>query len=127
MRVAGRVLVVDDDRAYLPVVIDALRDEGYSVDAATSAGAALDHLWAAWHDQPEVILLDLGLPMVDGRTFTESYRLLPIRHAPIILMSGSSKAQEVAREIDARDVLHKPFHLDELLERLHRATRATAA
>ena len=74
-----------------------------------------------------MILLDLGLPMVDGRTFAESYRLLPIRHAPIVLMSGSSNAQEVAREIDAKDVLQKPFHLDELLVCIHRATIAAAA
>jgi CheY-like chemotaxis protein len=76
--------------------------------------------------QPDAILLDLRLPAVDGRTFAELYRALPVRHAPLVLMSALPEAADVAPEIDARDVLRKPFELDELLERLRRAAQGAA-
>ena len=127
MRSAGRVLVVDHDPAILEFLDAALRAEGYAVATAPDAGVALDRLWAAWDAQPDVILLDLLLPAVDGKTFAELYRALPVRHAPIVLMSALPEAAEVAPEIDAHDVLRKPFDLDELLERVRRAAQAPAS
>jgi CheY-like chemotaxis protein len=124
MRSAGRVLVVDDDPAILELLGATLRAEGYAVETAADAGTALDRLWAEWDAQPDVILLDLLLPAVDGKTFAELYRALPVRHAPIVLMSGLPEAAEVALEVAARDVLRKPFDLDDLLERLRRAAQA---
>jgi CheY-like chemotaxis protein len=124
VRSAGRVLVVDDDPALVELLDAALRAEGYAVETAPDAGAALDRLWAAWEAQPDVILLDLLLPAVDGKTFAELYRALPVRHAPIVLMSALPEAAEVAPEIAASDVLRKPFDLDALLERLRRAAQA---
>jgi len=127
VRSAGRVLVVDDDPAILELVDAALRAEGYAVETAADAGTALDWLWATWDAQPDVILLDLQLPAVDGQTFAELYRALPVRHAPLVLMSGLPEAAAVAQEVAARDVLRKPFDLDDLLERLRRAAQAPTA
>ena len=121
MRRLERVLVVDDDPAVRAFLQDALRAEGYAVEAAPDAGEALDRLWAEWDDQPDVLLLDLLLPEVDGKAFAVLYRALPVRHAPIVLMSALPEAADVGLEIDARDVLRKPFDLDELLRRLRRA------
>ena len=98
----GRVLVVDDDEVVRDFVGAALRAEGYAVAAAPDAGAALDLLWAAWEDQPDVILLDLLLPAVDGRGFTGLYRELPVRHAPIVLMSAQDELERVAAETGPR-------------------------
>jgi DNA-binding response OmpR family regulator len=127
VRSAGRVLVVDDDPAILELLEAALRAEGYAVETAPDAGTALDRLWAAWDAQPDVILLDLRLPAVDGKAFAELYRALPVRHAPLVLLSGLPEAADVAPEIGARDVLRKPFALDELLERLRRAAQEAAS
>ena len=124
MRSAGRVLVVDDDPAILELLEGALRAEGYAVETAPDAGTALDRLWAAWDAQPDVILLDLRLPAVDGKTFAELDRALPVRHAPLVLMSALPEAADVAPELAARDVLRKPFDLDELLERLRQTVEA---
>ncbi len=121
MRRAGWVLVIDDDAALLRLLDDALRQAGYVVETAPAAGIALDRLWAEWDDQPDVILLDLLLPAVDGKTFADLYRALPVRHAPIVLMSALPEAAEVGPAIEARDVLRKPFDLDDLLERVRRA------
>jgi CheY-like chemotaxis protein len=126
VRSAGRVLVIDDGPAIREVLEAALRAEGYAVETAPDAGTALDRLWAAWDAQPDVILLDLRLPAVDGQTFAELYRALPVRHAPLVHMSGLPEVAAVAPEIDARDALCKPFDLDELLERLRRAAQAPA-
>ena len=122
MRVAGRVLLIDDDPNYLAAVGALLRDEGYMVDGAASTGGALDLLWRDWDQQPDVIQLDLHLPLLDGRSFAELYRLLPVQHAPVILVTGAADADPQA--LGATDVLHKPFTLDELLARLHHATHA---
>jgi CheY-like chemotaxis protein len=123
VRAAGRVLVVDDDLVILEIVRAALRDEGYIVDAAASVGSALDLLWRDWDNQPDVILLDLHLPAHDGRTFGELYALLPVRRAPVVLMTGADPAEagDAAQVIGAAGVLLKPFALADLLTSVHRA------
>ena len=118
-----RVLVVDDDEVVRGFVGEALRAEGYAVAAAPEAGAALDLLWAAWEDQPDVILLDLLLPAVDGRGFTDLYRELPVRHAPIVLLSAQDELERIAAETGAAAGLRKPFGLDELLATVARYAR----
>jgi DNA-binding response OmpR family regulator len=127
VRSAGRVLVIDDDPAIREFLEAALRAEGYAVATAPDAGTALDRLWAAWDAQPDVILLDLRLPAVDGQAFAALYRALPVHHAPLVLISGLPEAAAVAPAIDARDVLRKPFDLDELLERVRRAAQGAAS
>jgi two-component system response regulator MprA len=127
MRSPGRVLVVDDDPALRMFLRDALRAEGYAVETAPDAGEALDRLWAEWDNQPDVLLLDLLLPGVDGKTFATLYWALPVRHAPIVLMSALPEGTDVGPRLDAHDVLRKPFDLDELLARLHQALQSSTA
>ena len=129
MRSAGRVLVVDDDPGVLRLVRDVLQGTGYMVDAAASVGGALDLLWREWEAQPDVILLDLSLPALDGQTFAELYALLPVRHAPLVLVTAAAarEASEYAARIGAQDVLLKPFDTEALLAAVHRAARRPAA
>ena len=122
MRAPGTVLVVDDDAAVPDLLREALQRDGYSVIAADNAGDALDTVMNLWDRQPDAILLDVQLPTVGGQGFAELYRLLPVRQAPIILLSAPPGAPEVARQIQAQDVLSKPFDLDDLLNRVHRAS-----
>jgi two-component system, OmpR family, KDP operon response regulator KdpE len=123
--VGGRVLVVGDEAAIGDVLREALRAGGYAVETAPDAGTALDVLWAAWDDQPDVLLLDLRGPAVGGRGFAALYRELPVRHAPIVLRSGPRHAEEAAAEAGAAAVLRKPVELDDLLEAVARCARAT--
>ena len=119
----GRVLVVDDDEAVREVLGDALRAEGYAVAPAPDAGAALDRLWAAWEDQPDVILLDLLLPPVVGRGFAARYRELPVPHAPIVLTAAGAGLEPIAAEPGAAAGLRKPFDLEDLLATVARHAR----
>ena len=119
----GRVLVVDDETAVRDFLGDALRAAGYAVAAAPDAGAALDYLWDAWEDQPAVILLDLLLPAVDGRGFAELYRELPVRHAPVVLISARPEVERLATEAGAAAGLRKPLDLDTLLATVARCAR----
>ena len=117
---SGRVLVIDDDEQILSLVSEALRCEGYEVWEARNGAAALDLLWQSWDRQPDVILLDMRMPSVDGWQFTEAYRVLPVQQAPIMVMTAAWWAEERAAEVEADDVLPKPFELGDLLEHVSR-------
>ena len=111
---AGRtVLLIDDDEDLLDVVSLALADEGYRVLTAPNGAAALDLISQA---PPTLVLLDVLLPVIDGREFIRAYRELPGPHAAIILVSAIANLPEVAREVGADGYLAKPFELDELLK-----------
>jgi DNA-binding response OmpR family regulator len=115
----GRVLVIDDDEQILSLVCETLRDEGYEVWEARNGAVALDLLWQSWDRQPDVILLDMRMPSVDGWQFVEAYRVLPVQQAPIVVMTAAWRAEARAAEVAADDVLPKPFDLSELLDRVH--------
>lgn len=111
---AGRVLVVDDEPSVGQVVADVLRDEGYDVHWATNGREALAELqdWL-----PDVIVLDLMMPVMDGRTFRAAQRQLPGERArvPVVVLSGMHEAHATAEELAAARVIAKPFDLDELV------------
>ena len=121
---SGRVLIVDDDAQIVSFVTEALEDEGYHVLSVADGGAALDLLWGSWNDQPDVILLDMRMPVMDGQSFAEAYRLLPVRQAPIIAMTGARWTAERAAEVGTEGVLPKPFALNDLLARVARCTQS---
>lgn len=106
-----RVLVLDDDVAFLEMMRSALVEEGHGVLAATDARAGLD---LAHRSAPDVILLDVLMPGMDGPAFARAYSRLPGRHAPIIVVTGASSAA-AARVENAAAVLWKPFELEELM------------
>ena len=111
---AGRVLVVDDEPAVGRVVADLLGDEGYEVRWATNGEEALRVLddWL-----PDVIVLDLMMPVMDGPSFRVAQRHLPgaAARVPVVVLSGMHDARAMAEELAAAAVIAKPFDLDDLL------------
>ena len=117
------VLVVEDDEETRRVIVRELTARGYLVDVAVDGRTALER-WA--QRRPDVVLLDLGLPDVDGLRIIGRIR----REAttPIVILSGRYEEREKveALELGADDYVTKPFGVDELNARLRVALRRSA-
>lgn len=111
----ARVLVIDDDPAIRQVIAYTLADEGYQVDAACDGQAALDLLEQR---HPDVILLDMKMPGMDGWTFIRRYRERYDHRAPIVVLTAAHDAAQRRAEVGAESHVAKPFDLDVLIERV---------
>jgi two-component system KDP operon response regulator KdpE len=118
-----RVLVVDDEPQLVRALGINLRARGYEFHAAANGAQALD--LAARH-KPDVVLLDLGLPDLDGIEVVAGLR--GWTNVPIIVLSARQDSSDKVRALDAGadDYVTKPFAMDELLARLRAATRRSA-
>ena len=114
------VLVVDDERAILRFLRPALEGAGFVVFEASDARAALELAVAR---KPDVVLLDLSLPDMDG--LDALTRLREWSSAPVIVISARGREAEKVAGLDrgADDYLAKPFGVDELLARVRAALR----
>jgi two-component system KDP operon response regulator KdpE len=119
-----KVLVVDDE----PQIVRALRinlsARGYDVSTASNGQEALQVAAAA---RPDVVVLDLGLPDIDGATVIEGLR--GWTSVPIIVLSARTDSGDKVSALDAGadDYVTKPFGMDELLARLRAAVRRASA
>ncbi|GLP65836.1 two-component system KDP operon response regulator KdpE [Streptomyces sp. SAI-126] len=117
-----RVLVVEDDPQLVRALIINLQARRYGVDAAPDGATAL-RLAAA--RQPDVVMLDLGLPDMDGVEVIKGLR--GWTRVPILVLSARQGSDEKVAALDAGadDYVTKPFSMDELLARLRAAVRRT--
>jgi two-component system, OmpR family, KDP operon response regulator KdpE len=120
----SRILVVDDEPQIVRALAINLRARGYEVSAAGDGAEALR--LAATHP-PEVVLLDLGLPDLDGVDVIAGLRAWT--SVPILVLSGRSDSLDKVDALDAGadDYVTKPFGMDELLARLRALLRRTGA
>jgi two-component system KDP operon response regulator KdpE len=118
------VLVVDDDPALVRALTINLRARGYEVHAAATGAGALQ--LAAAHP-PQAVVLDLGLPDLDGIEVIQGLRGWTA--VPILVLSAREQQREKVAALDAGadDYVVKPFGMDELLARLRAAIRRGAA
>jgi len=117
---AQRILIVDDEPNILATVAPLLRSNGYIVLSAMTGGAALE---SVDRDKPELIVLDLGLPDLDGIDVCRYIR--QSSSAPIIVLSarGAEGDKVAALDAGADDYVTKPFGAEELLARIRAALR----
>jgi CheY-like chemotaxis protein len=108
----GSILVVDDDENIRQIVRLCLGDEGYRVCEAPNGAAALEVLTSC---SPELILLDLRMPIMNGREFAERYRTRPGPHAPIVAFVAALNVDEECADLETAAIISKPFDLDDLL------------
>jgi two-component system, OmpR family, KDP operon response regulator KdpE len=119
----NRILVVDDEPQLLRALGTNLRARGYKVDLAPTGEAALE-LAASKH--PDLVILDLGLPGIDGVEVIRGLR--GWTRVPVIVLSvrETERAKVEALDAGADDFVTKPFGMDELLARLRAALRRAA-
>ncbi|HEY0869961.1 MAG TPA: response regulator [Acidothermaceae bacterium] len=119
-----RVLVVDDEPQILRALSITLKARSYDVVVATSGKQALA---IAAQSSPDIVVLDLGLPDLDGIDVIRGLR--GWSKVPIIVLSGRSQGVSKVDALDAGadDYVTKPFNVDELLARLRAVTRRAPA
>ncbi|WDG18675.1 response regulator [Microbacterium sp. Clip185] len=119
-----KILVADDDPQLVRALRITLAAHGYDVVAAADGAAAIT---LAAQSHPDIVLLDLGMPHLDGVQVIEALRGWTT--APIIVVSGRTGSADKVDALDAGadDYVTKPFQIDELLARLRALGRRAAA
>ena len=115
-----RILLVEDDRMLLRTLAIGLRAEGHEVLLAADGRTATD---ALREDEPDVVVLDLGLPDIPGMQVLASLRTWST--LPVVVLSARSDSTDKVAALDAGadDYVTKPFGLEELLARIRAARR----
>lgn len=114
------VLVIEDDKYIMSLITMFLKDEGYKTILTSTGKEAISLFYS---NNPDIILLDLGLPDIDGIAVIE--RIREKSNVPIIVVSAREEESEKIRALDcgADDYITKPFHAGELLARIRVAER----
>ena len=117
---AERILIVDDEPTLVATIAPLIRARGYEVLTAMSGQAALE---AVHRDAPDLVILDLGLPDIDGVDVCRQIR--ESRSTPIVVLSARGAENDKVRALDAGadDYVTKPFGTEELLARIRVALR----
>jgi CheY-like chemotaxis protein len=111
-----RILIVDDEEGFRDGVADLLQMEGYEVSVARDAVEAVQVLPEF---KPEVILLDLHMPYLDGEAFLRGMGGLPAsKRVPVVLISAKEDLEQIASRTGAAGYLSKPFEAPQLLSLL---------
>src|SRR5207244_10634156 len=124
---AATVLVVEDEASMLKFVASTLRHREYQVLTAGDGVEALEILSGSAGMPPELVVLDLGLPRMDGFEVLEVLRRWS--HVPVVVLSAHGQEEEKVRALDlgADDYLTKPFGVPELLARVRAALRRASS
>lgn len=116
------VLVAEDDRDILGLVLAVLEDAGFQVASTVGADTLHEVRW----QRPDVILLDYQMPGMDGVTVAQQIRANPeTREIPIVAMTAAGRAPVICHEMDAQGCLGKPFDIDHLVTVVQRLTHTT--
>lgn len=106
-----RILVVDDDPQLRQVIRQALEEDGLAVETAADGRQALDQ---ATRRRPRLVVLDMGLPLLDGAGFAAKLHALYGDEVPLLVITADGHVVEKARRVGACAYLAKPFELDAL-------------
>jgi two-component system, OmpR family, response regulator MprA len=121
---AEKILVVEDEPKIASFISRALRSEGYKVEVTPDGETGLDR---ALEGPPDLIILDIMLPGIDGLTVCRELRSAQIR-VPVLMLTAKDAIPDEVSGLDAGadDYLTKPFHIERLLARVRALLRRTA-
>jgi len=110
------ILIIDDDPDLRGVLEEVFHEEGFAVATASNGAVAIGVL--AWLT-PDVIVLDIHMPNMDGVAFATEYQSRPGPHAPIVVFSTAAEAQRV-RAIAPASIISKPCDIEVLIDTVER-------
>ena len=109
-------MVIEDDSETRELLVDALRDEGFAVFASDEGGKAIE---LATVIAPSVVLLDLEMPGMDGRTFLRRRRAIErLADTPVVVITGSA-----VTGVQADAIFRKPLQIPDVLDAVRRLQR----
>lgn len=111
------VLVVDDDRDLLDLMAFVLSAEKFAVK---TAGDGREALGAVEQEMPDLILLDMKMPVMNGWEFAAEFQRLYDKRAPIVVVTAAENAERRAEEIGATGWISKPFDVSQLIKIVRR-------
>jgi CheY-like chemotaxis protein len=109
---AKRILVVEDDVPSRDFISTALADEAYEVASVDNGQAALELIRVFC---PDLILLDMHMPIMDGEGFLGVYQEMVVHKVPVIGLSATGRTEKIARALGVTEFLIKPVDLEILL------------
>lgn len=125
VHLAKVVLVVEDDQSIRNVITDVLEERGFRVIGAADGSEALDRLEES-DTRPDVVVLDLLMPVMHGWDFMETYaQHTGGERIPIVVVSVNPALPRSFARFGVRSVIAKPFDVDDLLESVERAADGT--
>jgi two-component system KDP operon response regulator KdpE len=113
MKAGNKILLVDDERAILKVIGIKLKISGYNVITASNGQEALDRVNT---ESPDIMLLDIIMPGIDGFKVLEKLRTFS--EMPVIVFSARTENAQKALSLGANDYLAKPFNVEEMVKRI---------
>jgi len=118
---AKKVLVIEDDQDLGSLVAILLQGDGYRVDVARNGREALARMEGEGQgDLPDLILLDMKMPIMNGPEFARELEVRYGHQAPIVVLTAAADAHRSAAEVGADAWLGKPFDPDKLLSTVRR-------
>ncbi|MEO8956227.1 MAG: response regulator [Ktedonobacteraceae bacterium] len=112
------ILVVDDDHNLRQTIQWVLEEEGFSVSSAADGQEAVEQAMA---QQPGLVILDMGLPLLNGSEVAAQVHARYGAAVPIILITADGQAEEKSRRVRATSFLRKPFDIDDLVDAVQQA------
>jgi CheY-like chemotaxis protein len=110
----GLMLVAEDDSAIRDLLTEALEAAGFRVSSVSDGFAALNEVRRV---PPDVIVLDLGLPLMDGQEFMDAWRTVDsLPHVPVLVLSASSELPHLLARVGVQGHITKPFDVDTVVE-----------
>ncbi|GHO92902.1 sporulation initiation phosphotransferase F [Reticulibacter mediterranei] len=113
---AKRILIMDDDPTIADLLTEALADEGYETYMTTQSLRFYD---AVREHNPDLVLLDLMMPYLDGRDELKLMEMALDRQIPVIVVTaflGAANEEQEFRDAGVRHIVYKPFDLDKLVD-----------
>lgn len=114
------ILLIEDDAAIRMAAQEVLEAEGYSVLCASNGQEGLNHLRQQHHqpDLPDLILLDIMMPVMNGWEFRQEQKLLDreLSQIPVIVLSADNRIEKKAQDMGVSAYVKKPIDLDALLK-----------